>query len=137
MRVESFIAYVFLFFLSLGISGSAMATEQNERSPKLTFDEVEHDYGDIEERGGRVRHEFNFVNTGDVPLLITRSIFSCKCITVNFSKRPVMPGDSASITVTFNPRKQYGMFYKAIQIYSNAPERVHVLIVKGRVTVEE
>lgn len=138
MKIERLLAVSLILILLSGFGESWAKGDRGREiaSPELSFEEAEYDFGDVWERGKRERYEFLFHNSGSAPLLITRTITSCKCLNVNFSKRPVMPGDSAIITVTFNPRRQQGMFYKAIQIFSNAPERQHILVVKGRVILE-
>ncbi len=42
--------------------------------PKFTFNEEEHNFGDIRD-GDIVSHVFRFTNTGDAPLIISRLLF--------------------------------------------------------------
>lgn len=97
----------------------------------------EHDFGRVAEKGKKVSYDFTFRNTGDCPLVITRVASSCKCVDAGYTKRPVPPGGEGVITVTYNPRKQQGVFRKAIQVYSNDPDEMHIVIVKGEVAAEE
>lgn len=141
MNTTTLKRYIFLFSI-LGVLFVPNMFAQKRKTevveqPRLVFDTTEYYFGKIPERGKKVSYDYEFTNTGDAPLVITRSIVSCKCMNVNFSRKPILPGEKGLITVTYNPRKQQGMFYKAIQIFSNAPEGVHIIIAKGMVTVEE
>ena len=45
-----------------------------------------------------------------------------------------MPGDTAVLTVTFNPRGQHsGDYLRALKVYANTPEKMHILTVQGSV----
>ena len=41
-------------------------------APEITFGTTEHDFGNIREEGGKVKHVFEFTNTGDKPLEIIK-----------------------------------------------------------------
>lgn len=101
--------------------------------PEITFESVEHDFGAIPENGKKVSYDYTFTNTGDRPLVITRVITSCKCVSTSFTKKPVPPGEQGVVTVTYDPKKQLGVFYKAIQVYSNASPKLSIIIAKGEV----
>ncbi|MCD8101900.1 MAG: DUF1573 domain-containing protein [Alistipes sp.] len=103
--------------------------------PQVEFETMEYDFGPVAENSRKVSYDFVFRNTGETPYVITRVITSsCKCISTSHTKRPVPPGGEGVVTVTYDPKKQLGIFYKAIQVFSNAPEGLHILIVKGEVT---
>ena len=40
--------------------------------PEISFDTMEHDFGQIKEGGGKVHYTFEFTNTGDEPLKIVK-----------------------------------------------------------------
>ena len=45
-----------------------------------------------------------------------------------------MPGDTAVLIVTFNPRgQQSGDYLRALKVYANTPEKMHILTVQGSV----
>lgn len=101
--------------------------------PALEFKIMEHDFGTVSEQGRKVSYDYVFTNTGDCPLVITRVITSCKCVSTNYTKKPIPPGGHGMVTVTYDPKKQQGVFYKAVQVFSNAPEGMHIIIAKGEV----
>lgn len=99
----------------------------------MTFDGSSHDFGDVQRRGGDLVKEFQFVNDGDAPLVIKKITKSCSCMTVTYSRKPVMPGEKAVIKVKYEPHKvEPGIFHKVVQIYSNEQnQRVRLLTIQG------
>ena len=91
-----------------------------------------HDFGDVPRKGGDLVREFTFTNDGTVPLVVTRVITSCSCLKASYSKRPVAPGESGTISITYEPHKsEPGVFNKVIQIYSNSVDGRDVITVQG------
>lgn len=98
----------------------------------LEFDETVWDFGDIARRGGDVVKEFEFVNDGSAPLLITGITISCTCIKVTYPKGPVAAGSSGTIRLIYEPHKMAaGTFYRAVQVHSNSTDGVRLLTVQG------
>lgn len=124
-----------LLLLACVLFTSLHASAQSGKGPeaKIEFDSVEYNFGKVPECGKKVEYTFEFTNTGTIPLLITRVATTCKCIDHKFSKKPVPPGGKGEIKVTFNPKKQKGVFYKVIQVFSNTSEQRHILTVRGEV----
>ncbi len=60
--------------------------------PKLNFASTRYDYGTIREEAGKQEAVFNFTNTGDSVLVITRVQSSCGCTAADYTKSPVPPG---------------------------------------------
>ncbi len=104
----------------------------------MAFESIEHDFGDIPHKSPKVVHRFAFTNDGTAPLVITKAVTSCSCVKVDYGKRPIPPGGRGEIVVTYEVnKKESGVFYKVIEIYSNAPEKRNNLIVKGRAIEEK
>ena len=87
--------------------------------PAITFEEVKYDFGSVTQ-GGTVDHTFKFKNTGNAPLVISNIGVSCGCTTPEWTKAPVMPGKTGSITAHFNSTGKMGMQNKVLTIESNA-----------------
>ncbi|SHI58460.1 DUF1573 domain-containing protein [Algibacter luteus] len=83
----------------------AVAAERDavaSKFPVIEFDKTEHDFGEIEAKS-KVETTFKYKNTGDAPLVITDIKSSCGCtVPQNWSREPLMPGDSGEFTVNFN-----------------------------------
>ncbi len=105
---------------------------QNKKA-NIEVPKSEHNFGTIKEADGKVSHEFEIKNTGDAPLVITRVISSCGCTTPTYSKEPIAPGKSGSITVTYDPAGRVYPFVKTVSIYSNGKEGPAVITIKGEV----
>ena len=59
------------------------------------------------------------INSGDNPLVIIDINSSCNCTVPVFSKKPIIPGDSTVIRITYDAHET-GYFSKRVFIYSNA-----------------
>ena len=103
------------------------------QDPVITFEKTEHDFGKINEEDGRVSVVFNFKNEGMSPLVLSNVRASCGCTTPTWTKEPVEPGKTGSITVTYNPNGRPGRFQKTVTITSNATEPSKRVYIKGEV----
>lgn len=98
----------------------------------LRMDHPTYNFGDVLRKGGDLIHDFAFTNDGSVPLVVTRVITSCSCLKATFPKRPVAPGETAAIRITYEPHKsEPGSFNKVIQVYSNSIDGRDVITVQG------
>ena len=101
--------------------------------PKLNFASTRYNYGTIKEEGGKQEAVFDFTNTGDAVLVITRVQPSCGCTASDYTKSPIPPGGKGFVTGVFDPRGYSSRFAKSISVYSNANPAVSVLIIEGQV----
>jgi len=109
---------------------------ENPNQAEFKFDNEEFDFGSIVQ-GESVTHEFEFVNTGSEPLVITNAEGSCGCTVPIYSKEPIMKGKSGVIKVTFNSTGKSGIQDKTVTLTSNARRNPLVLHMKGTVTKVE
>lgn len=103
------------------------------QQPVITFEKTEHDFGKINEADGRVSTVFSFKNEGMTPLVLSNVRASCGCTTPTWTKEPIEPGQTGSITVTYNPNGRPGRFQKTVTITSNATEATTRVYIKGEV----
>lgn len=120
---------IWFMALLLGCAGSARA--------QLVFAPAEWDFGSIEESGGRVSHVFTGVNRGSAPVVVLDVVTSCGCTVPEFSRKPVMPGDSTRVTVTYDPMNRPGVFSKSLGVYSSERKKIATLTVSGSVVPRE
>ena len=104
---------------------------------QLVFSPAAWDFGPIEESGGRVSHVFTGVNRGERPVVILDVVTSCGCTVPEFSRKPVLPGDSTRITVTFDPMNRPGVFDKDLGVYSSERRKIATLSISGSVAPRE
>lgn len=104
-----------------------------QRGPRMSFDTSTHNFGDVKRQGGDLIKEFRFTNDGDAPLVIKKITKSCSCMTITYSRKPVMPGKSAVIKIKYEPHKaEPGIFHRAVQIYSNEPtSKLRLITIQG------
>lgn len=102
-------------------------------TPLLQFTEKSYDLGTISERGGAVSHAYAFRNCSDQPIVILSAETSCSCTKGSFSRKPIPPGATGTVIISYNPRNQHGVFNKAIRIYTNALGGSYVVMLKGEV----
>ncbi|MGM9865831.1 MAG: DUF1573 domain-containing protein [Muribaculaceae bacterium] len=97
---------------------TAFADDKGEAA--ITLASKSYDFGNIRESAGPVTTEFEFVNTGDAPLVIISAVASCGCTRPVYPQAPVKPGKSGKIKVTFLPQGRPGEFSKTIKVRTNA-----------------
>lgn len=85
---------------------------------ELTFEKTTHNFQNIEYAGDGT-YKFKFTNTGDQPLIITKSKGSCGCTVPIWPKEPIMPGESAEIKVKYDTKRP-GNFQKTVTVTSNS-----------------
>ena len=123
------ITRILLIFMALGCAGETCA--------QLVFAPAAWDFGTIEESGGRVSHTFTGVNRGAEPVVVLDVVTSCGCTVPEFSRRPVLPGDSTRVTVTYDPMNRPGVFSKSLGVYSSERKKIATLTVSGTVVPRE
>ena len=98
----------------------------------MRFDRTRIETGSIDEDGGPKSYRFRWHNAGSDPLVITRVTTTCGCAVPSYEKRPVKPGESAEITVTYHPKGHPGSFARKIflftQLAANAPTAILELV---------
>lgn len=98
-----------------------------------TYKEKEHDFGYIKEANGSVNHTFELTNTGDKPLVIMQVVTSCGCTRPEFPTKPIKPGKTAKIKVSFNPAGRSGAFMKPIKVKTSGDEGRTTLTIRGTI----
>lgn len=108
----------------------------NAGEPAVEFTELVHDFGTIAENGGPVSHEFEFINSGDAPLMVVNATASCGCTRPDFPKKPVAASKKGKIKVTYLPAGRPGEFNKTVTVKTNAKKKGKkvTLRIKGFVT---
>jgi len=122
--------------LSLLVAGAAIfsgnVNAQVESGAKIDFKKETHDYGNVK-FGADGTCTFDFVNTGNAPLIISNAKGSCGCTVPVWPKEPIAPGAKGSITVKYDT-KRAGAINKSVTITSNAVnEPSKVIRIKGNV----
>ena len=101
----------------------------------LKFAQETHDFGKVEQ-GKPVTYVFEFKNTGSDPVVINDAQASCGCTKPNWTREPVMPGKTGTVSATFNAAAA-GPFNKSVTVTSNAEAGQTVLYLKGEVVTQK
>nr|WP_293834325.1 DUF1573 domain-containing protein [uncultured Arsenicibacter sp.] len=101
----------------------------------LKFTKETHDFGKVEQ-GKPVTYVFTFKNTGTDPVVISDAQASCGCTKPSWTKEPVMPGKTGTVSATYNAAAM-GPFNKSITVMSNGETPNIVLYLKGEVVSKE
>lgn len=111
-------------------TGPMHGLESNESSgevtdgPRVSFDRTQHDFGTVPQYGGTVETDFTLTNTGAETLEVGTITTSCSCTSAAISDSSVAPGDSATVTVVFDPdfhEEPGGTFTRTAFIPTNDP----------------
>jgi hypothetical protein len=115
---------LFIGLVSLGVNAQ-------EKVAKIEFTTDTVDYGEIEKGSDGVR-VFEFKNTGNAPLIISKVSSSCGCTIPKKPEGPIMPGETGEIQVKYDTTRP-GPIRKAITVLSNAETPTTILKIKGTV----
>jgi len=128
MKKISIILSVLLIVSSVSF---AQKGKKKKNMDEMQFAQESHDYGTME-NGADGTYKFSFKNTSSKPLVITNVKSSCGCTAPTWSKEPIQPGRSGSITVKYNTNLP-GLFNKTVQVFSSAKNSPVRLTIKGKV----
>lgn len=115
--------------LFVGLLG--LAVNAQEKTAKIEFKTETVDYGQIEKGSNGVR-VFEFTNTGDAPLIISKVSSSCGCTIPKKPEEPIFPGKTGEIQVKYDTNR-VGHIRKAITVVSNADTPTKILKIKGEI----
>lgn len=115
----------------------ATVTYSAGKEAAVEFESHRHEFGNINEKDGKAKCEFKFWNSGDAPLVIISATASCGCTKPEYPKKPIAPGDTAIIKVSYNPKGRPGEFSKTIKVTTNAPKNKNVKLKITGVVIPE
>ncbi|MFH6604755.1 DUF1573 domain-containing protein [Maribacter algicola] len=122
---------VLLLFMGL----MAFNLTAQDKKAKIEFKTETVDYGEIEKGADGIR-VFEFTNTGDAPLIISKVSSSCGCTIPKKPEAPILPGNKGEIQVKYDTNR-VGPIRKAITVISNADTPTKVLKIKGEIKAAE
>jgi len=122
--MKQFITILFIGLISFTI-------QAQNKVAKIEFKSDTIDYGTIEKGADGVR-VFEFTNTGDAPLIISKVTSSCGCTVPKKPDAPIMPGKTGEISVKYDTNRVMPI-RKTITVMSNAATPTVALKIKGDV----
>lgn len=117
------------------VSEGKLPEADTASGPRLSFvDGNEISMGSVH-KGEKPRKTLALTNDGTDTLHILQVYVDCSCVAASCDKEIIVPGDTASLAVSFNSRgKSPGNFINVVKLKTNAPKRVSRIFVTGRVT---
>lgn len=106
----------------------------NADLPEIKFEEETHDFGRITQ-GEKVTYNFKFKNTGGANLIISSASGSCGCTIPDYPKKPILPGEEASINVVFASEGKSGIVEKSVTIVTNCEPSTRIIYIKANIIV--
>ena len=116
--------------LFIGLIGFSVNAQ--DKVAKIEFKTNTIDYGTIEKGADGVR-VFEFTNTGDAPLIITKVKSSCGCTVPEKPTGPILPGKTGVIKVKYDTNRVMPI-RKTITVSTNAVDTPTIALkIKGLV----
>ena len=98
---------------------------------KVEFDRTVHDFGDILTTDGPQSCSFSVKNISDEPLAIFEVVTSCGCTEAQWTKEPLQPGKSGTISATYNNEDGPYPFDKTLTVYISGLSKPVLLRLRG------
>lgn len=106
---RSIAVIIFTLFICCGVQAQAV------------LDHSKWDFGVIEEDGGVMTHVFKVTNVSEAETMNLENLSpSCRCVRAFVDKPVIGPGETAELTVAFNPRGEKGKVYRTVELYDPA-----------------
>ena len=107
------------------VTSPKSATETSNKQAAIKFDKEEHDFGTLLQ-GEVVTYSVHFTNTGNMPLIISEVGSSCGCTVGDYPRKPIEPGKTGDIKVTYNSSGHHGFQSRFLTVMSNTiPAKTH------------
>ena len=102
---------------------------------KVVVDKTVHDFGTIKKADGKVSAVFTLTNNTSAPVLISGVKTSCGCTAPDWTKEPIEPGKTGTVTATYNVAA-IGPFEKTVTINMTEGDKTEAIVVRIKGTVE-
>lgn len=106
-------------------------TLSSGKKAEITWDTTTIDLGDIKQNEPK-EVIFKFKNNGGKPIIITGAKGSCGCTEIDFSRKPILPGKTSEIIVTYDAEVK-GTFNKTVTMTMTIEKSKQILHIKGTV----
>ena len=113
--------------LYLNIVGGKRSVSADTKQTSVSLSEREVQFGSFP-MGEKKERKVTLKNTGDAPLVIHGVDTSCGCTRVEYSQRPLRPGEETTLLIVYEA-DEAGHFRKTVDVYCNtadAPVRISV-----------
>ncbi len=122
---------ILMLVLLIAAPADARKKKNSDGNALIAFTTESHDFGIINGDKDFVSTEFEFINKGNAPLVISRVTADCRCTRPDYPKNPIAPGKKGKIKVSFVPQGYVGSFNKNVKVKSNGSKKIKVLKITG------
>lgn len=117
-RFRIFVLFALLFSTTGLLHSQSMSIgDPTKNNGKVEWIPKQIETGDVP-YGIPVERTFTVKNISDEPLILMEVKTGCHCTLADWEKAPIMPGETGTITVTYDALKE-GQFYKVIAVNTN------------------
>ena len=99
---------------------------------KITVSKPVHKFPKTKE-GKLLEHTFQMKNTGTAPLIISKYEVACDCTKAYLPQKPILPGESFGIKVTFDTKGKYYFQDRTIILTTNTKSKEAKIRIKVNV----
>jgi len=112
LKINSLFLLLFCFWIGFGSA---------ENKPQARINNPEFDFGYVPQKS-KVSHVFYLHNTGTSPLTVLKIKSGCSCTSASKIEKPIPPGDSAAVNITFNSGRYHSKVGKTTTIFTDDPD---------------
>lgn len=113
------------------VRSSAATTQSAQTTSHIECASKIHDFGTVDyQKGDTLMALFPFKNISKTPIALTNVSLSCNCVTAEWPRTPINPGQSAEIKVKYISENT-GYFQKSVIVETNIPDDLTLLRIKG------
>ena len=123
---------IFILLPLLCLASCSNSEEDNFGEATTIEAETVYSFDDVME-GEIVKVTFEVKNTGKIPLTIVDVKPACGCTVAEFTKEPVLPGETAFIKSELNTSGMFGDVTKSITMMANTYPTRTPFMIKGNV----
>ena len=99
----------------------------------VEFDKTVHDFGDISVNDGPQTCTFTVKNIGQEPIAIYEVVTSCGCTDASWTREPLQPGKTGTISATYKNEDGPVPFDKTLTVYIAGVSKPVILRLRGTV----
>lgn len=115
------------------ISSAALLSAAICAHAGLKWLSTDYDFGTMHEVAGPKTGCVRFVNLGPESTIINQVRPSCGCTGADYTKGVIEPGDTATVTFTYNPKGRPGRFEKTVKVYTGEDNARTTITIRGTV----
>ena len=122
---------LFMFLAALLLMSGISVSAQEKITDGLEIDKFVHNFGDILLDSGPVSATFTLKNTGSKPVVIYNVTTTCGCTDVDWTKEPIRPGKTGTVSVTYSNDEGPYPFDKSLTMYLSELKKPVILKLRG------